>query len=99
MRMRAFFLFLGLVFGLWLGFNREPWSLASVAILSLIALILSIKKKEALWYVIALLFGAGAGLAMSLLPVAQGKGAMLGIVTKTSSKTKIISPSSLSSRR
>ena len=88
--MRAFFLFLGLVLGLWLGYCREPWSLACMAILSLIALILSVKKKEALWYVIALLLGAGIGLTLSLLPVLEGKRTIVGVVTKTSENYFIV---------
>ena len=61
-----------------------------MAITSLIALVLSIKKKEALWYVIALLLGAGIGLGVGFLPTLEGKGSVVGIVTKTSENYFII---------
>lgn len=79
--MRAFFAFLGLALGLWLAYQWSLWPLAAVAVCFAISMLLSIKRRQVLVFVIASLIGLAAGSFRYVSP--DQKGNFQGLVIET----------------
>ncbi|MDY6431086.1 MAG: ComEC/Rec2 family competence protein [Bacilli bacterium] len=78
--MRAFFLLFGLLLGLYAGFCKGIISVSLVSILSVFILLLSINKKQVLWYLIA--FSIGFVLMFFIQPLSDGEGVFNCFVVK-----------------
>lgn len=87
--MRVLFLFLGLALGITTGFLRDaiPWVIA--LLIAVVIFLLSLKKKEAVWYGLSLLLGVGLGL-LGRIPHAEGTIEYQGIVIRRSENYVIL---------